>query len=562
MYCPECGYKINEQDAIFCPECGTKIAEDTQDSAVKNIFYASGIIFTDVKRLAAKLRTEEHTVHKLLEYYIGVKQSYGVSYSLVDTGNYVSDNIITPPNPDSGISGYMDVLTDAYNRQADRQEINYLFIIGGNDIIPMPRIPHYCIDVKDKTIDTDILYAFPYGGNMMSMLQNAQIFRYQQAFLVGRLPIGEDTTSEDFRNYLERAAKGTEGIPLTEAYGQCDPNWKNVSATVTDDLIAANKLRNLDGYISADCYFRRLILSPGITTDNVNHVFHDKAHLYYYNLHGCNALEARGWFGAHKGQKVFVPALLPEHISSCSVPNIIVCEACYGARFIGLDKRHSMLLSALYAQALLFLGSSRIAWGNVDPVSITEYTPVLPVYADTMALGFISSILGGYSAGQALLIARDMVLKQEGDCEINPTTISTVTEFNLFGDPSLFAVTPEMFQDRPKTLDKSKGIMSGKAYDCKMEQLDLSGNGNSILNLVRKNVDKNISQIRNSINSHLYEYYGIEPRNPDSIFKVKYADGSKELRFNYDVLPGSEISMTYTVRTTENGKIKEVIITK
>ena len=30
MYCPECGYKIEEDGALFCPECGERIGE--QDS--------------------------------------------------------------------------------------------------------------------------------------------------------------------------------------------------------------------------------------------------------------------------------------------------------------------------------------------------------------------------------------------------------------------------------------------------------------------------------------------------------------------------------------------------
>ena len=28
MYCPECGYKIEDKDALFCPECGTKVDEE------------------------------------------------------------------------------------------------------------------------------------------------------------------------------------------------------------------------------------------------------------------------------------------------------------------------------------------------------------------------------------------------------------------------------------------------------------------------------------------------------------------------------------------------------
>ena len=33
MFCPECGYKIDEVGACFCPECGTKIEEFEQQIA-------------------------------------------------------------------------------------------------------------------------------------------------------------------------------------------------------------------------------------------------------------------------------------------------------------------------------------------------------------------------------------------------------------------------------------------------------------------------------------------------------------------------------------------------
>ncbi len=89
---------------------------------------------------------------------------------------------------------YMDILMDVHNgEQAGGDEISqYLFIIGSNDIIPMPCIRHYISDdANDDSIDTDILYAYPYGKEMLALLENQEAFTYDQLFFVGRLPLGE-----------------------------------------------------------------------------------------------------------------------------------------------------------------------------------------------------------------------------------------------------------------------------------------------------------------------------------------------------------------------------------
>ena len=129
----------------------------------------------------------------------------------------------------------MDILMDVHNgEQAGGDEISqYLFIIGSNDIIPMPCIRHYISDdANDDSIDTDILYAYPYGKEMLALLENQEAFTYDQLFFVGRLPLGEDASFEDLRDYLERDVNYSLGFPMNEAYGQCDPTGKKVSSRV------------------------------------------------------------------------------------------------------------------------------------------------------------------------------------------------------------------------------------------------------------------------------------------------------------------------------------------
>lgn len=116
----------------------------------------------------------------------------------------------------------MDILLDVHNaEQADgSEESQYLFIIGGSDIIPMPRIRHYISnDANDDSIDTDILYAYPYGKEMITLLESQEAFKYDQLFFVGRLPFGEDASIEDLCAYLERNIAYSHGFPINEAYG-------------------------------------------------------------------------------------------------------------------------------------------------------------------------------------------------------------------------------------------------------------------------------------------------------------------------------------------------------
>lgn len=577
MFCPECGYNIRE-DEQFCPECGTRLEEQSEMSqftakdnvTIKDGVFAYGLIFTNVSLLATKMNVSKERIVNLLDSFIDRKSQLGVVYQLVDAGNYTykRKNFIglsrtVHLKAENELWDYMDILMDVHNYEMDKglPESQYLFIIGGDDVIPMPCVQHFSKQVRDKTIDTDILYAYPYGSDMLPLLQNKQIFRYEQLFFVGRLPVSDDTTLEEFYDYFERDIQNTYGIPLTEVYGQCDPHWKYVSATVTTDLVNNGLFRNWDGRLPEEYYFRKLILSPNVTAYNVHQVFHSGASLFYFNLHGGDALEARGYFGEPM-QGGMECALLPEHMANCHMPNVVMCEACYGARFIGLDKKHSMLLTSLYTASLLFVGSSRIAWGNVDPIYVSEGTQVPPFFADVIGMGFMGGLLSGYTAGQSLFLARSMVLQQ--DEEGLPNTATTIVEFNLFGDPTLgFAVSNEA-KRICKTVDKSACKIATDEYDCVMEKVDITPHSQtgSILQQVRQAVDTNLTQIHNMIGKYLYEKYGIAPIQASSIYRLNYANGKKELSFSYEIKSESQIPVVYIVRTSEIGEIKNVITTK
>lgn len=577
MFCPECGNRIEDQNIHFCPECGARIEQESNTEKKAPVkphpqgMSMHGLIFTNLDLLAEKTGTDEQSLMAIFDAFIRQKREYGISYKLVDAGNYTyrksgfwgnSKKVhlkITSPLWD-----YMDILMDVHNgEQAAGDEISqYLFIIGGSDIIPMPCIHHYIPnDSNDDSIDTDMLYAYPYGKEMITLLENQEAFTYDQLFFVGRLPLGEDASLEDLCGYLERDIDYSNGFPMNEAYGQCDPHWKKVSSYVANDLLNGNYFRDLSRHLSPDHYYNRLLLSPMIVEGNLHQVFHTNASLYYFNLHGGEGLESRGYAGVMLNKEEYgaLPAIEPEHMMTCEEPNIVISEACYGGRFIGLDQHHSMMLASLFTNTLAFVGSSRVAWGAVDDASSPQ-SGVSVSYADIIAGYFISAILQGYTVAEALFIARSAVL--QGTVPGDPHAALTIVEFNLFGDPMTTMNVRTNLKSGNKTTSKTTLVDPNTKIGCTIEKIKTEKGNGSILEQVREAVNANIQQIHATIGQHLYANYGIKPRPVEEVLKIKYSNGQEEMKFNYDLTSERQIPTRFVVTTSSDGKIKSVYTTR
>ena len=577
MFCPECGNRIEDQNIHFCPECGARIEQESNNEKKAPVkphpqgMSMHGLIFTNLGLLAEKTGTDEQSLMAIFDAFIRQKREYGISYKLVDAGNYTyrksgfwgnSKKVhlkITSPLWD-----YMDILMDVHNgEQAAGDEISqYLFIIGGSDIIPMPCIHHYIPnDSNDDSIDTDMLYAYPYGKEMITLLENQAAFTYDQLFFVGRLPLGEDASLEDLCGYLERNIDYSNGFPMNEAYGQCDPHWKKVSSYVANDLLNGNYFRDLSRYLSPDHYYNRLLLSPMVVEGNLQQVFHTNASLYYFNLHGGEGLESRGYAGVMLNKEEYgaLPAIEPEHMMTCEDPNIVISEACYGGRFIGLDQHHSMMLASLFTNTLAFVGSSRVAWGAVDDASSPQ-SGVSVSYADIIAGYFISAILQGYTVAEALFIARSAVL--QGTVPGDPHAALTVVEFNLFGDPMTTMNVRTNLKSGNKITSKTTLVDPNTKIGCTIEKIKTEKENGSILEQVRGAVNANIQQIHATIGQHLYASYGIKPRPMEEVLKIKYSNGQEEMKFNYDLTSERQIPARFVVTTSSDGKIKSVYTTR
>lgn len=570
MYCPQCGTKIDDE-ARFCPECGTGIEVESKFVLSENIkgFFGSRekyavncIIFTNISLLSKELKTEPQAVKELLNSFIEIKKKAKILYTLIDVGDYTyhksglfSSAKKVSLNQKSTLWEYMEILMDVYKHHETRPE--YLFIIGSNNVIPMPSVKHYVAnDKNDDSIDTDILYSYPYGSNMLPLLENQEIFKQEQLFNVGRLPFGSDSDINDLYSYLQRDVDYTFGIPFTQAYGQCDPNWKNVSTKVASLILPF--MRNFDGRLADQYYYNRIILSPMIDEGNVEQIFDTDSSLYFYNLHGGKAIKVRGYAGAPRGERCTRMVLQPEHMRTAQQPNIVVCEACYGARFIALDKHHSMLLSSIHNNTMTFLGSSRVAWGCTDQENTTPQNARLS-NADIMAFTFMWALTEGYSTGQAIFLARENVLKNSKPG--NPISALTVVEFNLFGDPLIFIDLNKnkALQHEYKSISKSAFVDECVNTKCSVKYIKEGEEKGSLLELVRSATDANIAHLRNTIEKELYNSFGLTPRPAESTFKISYSDGSEEYNFKYKSSePESDIATYYLVTIDSDGNIKEI----
>lgn len=561
-YCYNCGVKIVDSD-LFCSSCGVK-----QKNDVKSSEYIHGILFTNTAHLAEKMQVSQYKIKAVLEEYIKQIKIIGLEYSIVDVASYdylnpkvafKNKKVSLNSNKNNWLD-YSELLADYYGFAYDSDnKPEYLYIVGGNDTIPMPTIEnkvHTTGDVKDESVDTDLLYSYMLNRETFNHVISGEIFKYTPYFYIGRLPQGNNPTFEGFQSYFKRCTKVTRdgGLNIQSAYGQTDINWVKVSAIVSE-TISSNHLFPLEYVSLPDGYkYSNLLTTPNVTIENVDQLFNTKANILYFNMHGSDIRRASPAYSGYIGcyERNSYCGISTFQISELETPNICVSEACYGARYIDYDTNQSMLLSAFNNQTIAFLGSSRIAWGGSDDISC----------ADVICKIFIDAIFEGMPLGVALQIAKTVYA--ENLDYLQPVHETTLMEFNLFGDPSLMIhLGPSKSSNQRERLFSctNKSLMD---VDCvvgyKVETI-FRKDDNSLLKLVRNKVDSTFLEIREKIGKYLYEMYSIEPRNLVIAQKIMYADKNFEYMFYYETHHG-DVKISSIGITDSKGNIKNILQSK
>ena len=521
---------------------------------------AEGVIFTNLQALARKFGTDAAAVRKLLAAYAEASAAHGIRYRIVDAGDYVFLNPEAGRNRAVALSpadswvehGYL--LADYYRfgRSTADDETNYLFIVGGADVIPMPVLPQYISDpdYSDTDIDSDIPYAYLLGERTYPMLGTAEIFQYEQYFHTGRLPLAHDASLDDLAGYLRRAAKAPGSMAVGRAYGQTDLTWLSASASVSEPF-RRNRLFRGDVRLDERIYTQNLFVSPCVERSIVDKVFDRGADFYYFNLHGSDAPTACSFYASYQQQ--CYEAVTPRQLASAEKPNVVVTEACYGGKFQDYGRGETMLLAAMGDMTLLYLGSSRIAWGASKSSSAADLAN-----AARLTNVYMAKLLEGYTAGEAFYMARQSFFDYN-DGYFTPHQALTIVEFNLFGDPFLHVgVRREGAKAHPRAV---KALAKGAVNAVVERKCVYEAAPASLLDRVRSAVDRNLSLIRAAVDRQLYEQLGVEPRSLSTVTRMKYGNGDEFYAFNYLQTDGT-IKSCHTATADLNGNVKSIISTK
>lgn len=576
-YCFNCGHLIVEDD-FFCGSCGTALQQNKFNSESKSTdsrIDKRGYVLTNLDALSQKLSIKSSKLKDILLSFIEEKKKWSVFYTLIDVSNYepqLSENKgygkirLSPSEP---WQTHQRLLTDRYVYDVEQQhlDVDYLFIIGGHDIIPMPKVPNYIASEQhNATVDTDMPYGYLYGSQTQPLLESGELFCLQAMLHIGRLPLATDAVPKDLFHYLEQNITVTEnGFPKGKAYGQCDPHWKKVSELVMGDLLSDDY--NFSG--NSNYIYQSLVLSPSVTTTNeqyhplldhetlhIDRFFNENAVLYYFNMHGGNFPDGPHFVGEIPPvTKDYLPGISPRSLGNALLSNIVVTEACYGARFIGATVENSMLLSAMRNKTMLYVGSSRVSFGNVDQNGMGISC------ADIIAKYFTNTFLEGLDAGQAFFISKYYAIHLQPE---NILSYTTTIEFNLFGDPTLTFYGAENTKATAKTMsqsakfDQTPQILIRKEDYSKFQIKEINiAASQSILERVRQSVNRNIHDSHQLINEHLYSQYGIQPRKLHRVFEINNQFEKNHL-YIYEKDDISQIWVTVDA----NNQIKRVLTTK
>jgi len=482
-----------------------------------------GIIFTDTRKIAKQCRSTSNDIFNIIKGYNQKLLKFGHQYIIYD--------IDSTRFKDQDWQTYVDELSTFYDKQKIKPE--YLFIIGGTEIIPMPIFDNLSnVDVPDFDYDTDIPYSYLKSYEIEDMIWDGSLYYEDVKLNVGRLPFGDDFQKTQLTNYFNKVISALEdGFEIKNCFGLSAEGWQDASETVLDNLDVPNKF---------------IDFSPNVSLSDIDEIFDENSDVLYFNLHGSDAPEQPQFFGDWDA------AISPDQISKLVKNNIIITEACYGAKFIGYDTSNSMLLNSIHQNTLAYFGSSRIAFGSSTYFLFS---------ADVIAHSVLGSLSNNLTVGQALSKARiDNIESAEDEDDFSLIDLSLVTaiEFNLYGDPSLKSFNTKPTNNIRPSLKATKQIpqkiVKEEIYNKKANQ--------NILEAVRAAVDLEFDKISKIIQKELYDKYDLKS---DELQKITFqkSKANEEYLYIYSKKQKNlKKEKLYFINCSKSGSIKKVITSK
>ncbi|WP_455673966.1 zinc ribbon domain-containing protein [Phocaeicola sp.] len=610
--------KFNHPDGMFSP------GEDEYINELAGCFESQkiekhGVIFTDSSKLAVKyfgdnyFKTRQNNgeivttyapeyirKHILVPYMEQCKQ-FGTHYELLDIAKEEYRYIL---EKDHSWQGYLSVL-DSYWKDygiSSKTPIG-LFIIGGDDVIPMPQIRNSSylpmqetkgINILEKDLEADMLYGFDKAYiqlNADNSISIPTLLKSSPRFHVGRLPLEngllETDIHKDLQQYFSRAIcdygnydeKGNIvkelGLLIKSPIVTTCQSAQKVAAIMTENL-PISQLKEIPGFIENNIFISPILSLEEKTRDpfksdeekaldTIKETYcqvSQSADMLTFILHGAHNPNSSGYYGENYEKTQGVTAFKPDLFKGANA-RVVTGICCWGARFIGYKREHSALLTAIFNNVLLFVGASRSALGVFDK----NMQPPLETYipcAEAMIKYYLNYLLQGVDAGEALLQAKYKYLQlhyeKDGD-----GALTTFFEFNLFGDP-LLHIQPHLVQNTSEqahsgnSLDIPDFSDEQCTYNFTLSYSSEDEEKRSLLQSVRQLVDQNLQSVREKINNLLYSHYQIDPRTLYTIHDYKNKSGKQGYVFRYRQLHNHILDDTI-VYTDRNGNLQRIYST-
>lgn len=532
------------------------------------IMNQQGIIFTDTAILASKYQCRREEVQSLLFDFIRLSENYNHLWYLLDAAEYGKELGKTP-----GWYDYNEVISDfKMGMGLPSGPSLCLFIIGGDDVIPIPMIadPY---GTSEGLMPTDMAYCFSglFLADLMDGAERVLSLDYVRNN-VSRLPLEDgplnSTLEEDLQAYFNLCSLyANDGIDVEGVVMTANSDWIPASVTMSHHLPLL--------FDEADVSVVRkgMYVSPELMADNPDsqRTFLSeikKAGMLLFNLHGA---DCPGYSGFYSTDEAFSIPMMQE--SNARVVNTV---ACFGARYHGYNRADSMLLSSLFgAGKLLFCGSlipvPMIADEDQDvPRGVhmnsgSGSEKLMPIFCLYQFMGV--------PAGRALLQAKLDYFNSFRRIERDDFSLATAMMFCLYGNPML-SVQPDervieaaknkfVFPDAPGTIQSIQEPLSLKVKN----RIMMTGkdNSSSILSEIRGMVDANIDAIHITIQNQLYMRLGLSPRTLASIdsYTQKSRNGYIEEGFVYTYRDRNKVYDNLTiVEMGKDGRIIKVVKTK
>ncbi len=504
------------------------------------------IVLTNSLRLAAKYRASQQDVLAILEKNLVCQQI--VEFLLLDVSDYQDEF-----GEKQTWQEHKAILADFMAGMGLQPSPSLsLFIVGGDDVIPMPRIANPINETEQ--LESDILYCF--AGEELTRLDVKE-----SLCNVGRLPLESgslpSTLNDDLQSYFNLSNMMLmTGIEVNKVVMTSTESWLPASNDMVKGLPVEEPAH------IANATNGNLFVSPRLSVDD-SYVMRyyqreiGQADMLMFNLHGADAHGYSSFYGeglsGHNTPEAFSCDML--RYSGARILNTV---ACFGGRYIGYNRNDSMLMSAMYGGGVvLYAGSCTSALGRTGQIHNVAEDALMPSgYSESFMKLYSLYLFRGITAGEAFLSAKCDYFNLCRSLDGDDCALATILMFNLYGMPVLHVNSNKSVIQEARGIKGVHNITNYKKASSRV-LYDKNQTTSSILSEVQMKVNDNLQKIRKTIESRLYNYWGLNPSDLDNI--VELTRGSqKSLRFEYNSRTGPIKKRSWAF-ADDLGNVKDVV---